>query len=174
MTVPLCRMHAWCYRTEVGNNHLGRWRNITSHLPAAPRSAGCVQYTAHPGHGHTQHSIITRSRSILSSRTHYVTITESTESRDERHALSTAMHWRCARRGPGRATADGRRRPRTPHRPRPAPSPRAAGACATPLPTPLPTSNPLFTDGRPVSGAFVLPAASRRSFKFNALPMSGL
>lgn len=37
-----------------------------------------------------------------------------------------------------------------------------------------PTSNPLFTDGRPVSGAFVLPAASRRSFKVNALPMSGL
>lgn len=33
---------------------------------------------------------------------------------------------------------------------------RAAGACHTPRLPPHPTSNPLFTDGRPVSGAFAV------------------
>ncbi|CAH2091671.1 unnamed protein product [Euphydryas editha] len=57
-----------------------------------------------------------------------------------------------------------------------APRSRARSRCVryTPRLAPHPTSNPLFTDGRPVSGAFAVPAASRRSFKFNALPMSGL
>lgn len=92
---------------------------------------------------------------------------------DGRRALWTPMHWRhSVRRGPGRATADGRRRPA----PRAPPPRRPSLRCVrhTPRLAPHPTSNPLFTDGRPVSGAFAVPAASRRSLKFNALPMSGL
>ncbi|CAG9562942.1 unnamed protein product [Danaus chrysippus] len=78
------------------------------------------------------------------------------------------------RRCPGRATADGRRTPLAPPPAGCSPLPPPSWCVRhTPRLVPHPTSNPLFTDGRPVSGAFAVPAASR-SFKFNALPMSGL
>lgn len=131
------------FRAEVGNNHLDRWRNITSHLPAAPWSApGRGPGTAHPEYAHTQHNIITGLQArLLLSRTalcHYHRV-ESRESGGVRGALSTPMHWqryatvRAAVPGAQQLTggADPATRTRRPPRPRaqpvraPHPSPPA-------------------------------------------------
>ncbi|OWR50161.1 hypothetical protein KGM_202666 [Danaus plexippus plexippus] len=137
------------------DNHLGRWRNITFHLPSNAVS-WYHQYVEHctssPSHTHTH------------TQAHY-----------RSHTVCAAV--------PGAQQLTGGALP-SPRGPLLSPSlPPVSPTCLTPPLSwcvrhtprlvPHPTSNPLFTDGRPVSGAFAVPAASR-SFKFNALPMSGL
>lgn len=107
------------------DNHLGRWRNITSHRPAALRSAPrCGKDTAHP-HGHT-HYTRTHCMSHQGTRTNSITALchcyeDAARVRRRAACASNADALAAVRAvgsGPGRATADGRRSP--PH-----PGPRA-------------------------------------------------
>lgn len=126
-------VHAWCFRLR--DNHLGRCRNITSHRPASRSAPGYVS-TAHPRH-HTH--TIDHTVAVHSDVTAHTMALERgrAQAGDVRYEVWTPMHWRhSVRRGPGRATADGRRRPApAPRAPRPA-APRS-GACATPPASPL-------------------------------------
>ncbi|CAH2244294.1 jg2596 [Pararge aegeria aegeria] len=105
------------------DNHLGRCRNITSHRPA-PRSAPGESSTAHPRH-HTHtidHTVAHTGLSLHSTGT--VAVGSLQRARRAACAMN-ADALAAVRRGPGRATADGRRSPPAPARLCPCPDPRA-------------------------------------------------
>lgn len=142
------------FRAEVGDNHLGRC-NITSHLSvhgqlrAAARALHILGILTHK-----TPSLVSRAHRSGRRRTTLCHCEHGTrEQRDERHALCSPMHWRQCARGPGAQQLTGG----APLRPRAQPL-----RAPPPPPRPSPLSNPLFTDGRPVSGAFVLAAAPHR------------
>lgn len=110
------------YRAEVGNNHLGRWRNITSHLQRRRGQLAGAVLALHILTSHTLHNMITGSSSHTLCHCH-----ESGRGRGSQTG-GVCYQRRCIGgvRGPGRATADGRRSPpRTPLSCAPPSRPRA-------------------------------------------------
>lgn len=130
------------FRAEVGNNHLGRWRNITSHPPAAPWSAnGRGPRTAHPGHGslttqhdhwYGRHGWHTRTALCHCHRTGRGSRRAACAVRSQRRCIGGSVR---AVPGAQQLTGGAGPAPRLPHAAPLAPA-RAAGACATPLPRP--------------------------------------